>query len=59
MFNPFDDGYEQFKTQPDLLLVEVWRLAMAFADHDEAEAFVSGYQAARAKHDAYKAENQS
>jgi hypothetical protein len=56
MSHHFDDGYELFKKYPDLLLVEVWHWAGIGAD---AEEFVEGYKAARAKRDAFTEESQS
>lgn len=54
----FDAGYDLHQGLPDLLLAEVWRTACALTpDHNEARAFVEGYQAARKQREDAQAED--
>ncbi len=54
----FDQGYDQYKTKPDLKLIEVWRLACSLTDTmDGPYDFVEGYTAARKHRDEAQAEN--
>jgi hypothetical protein len=54
----FDQGYEQHKDAPDMLLAEVWRFACMFIDDQEnARAFVEGYTAARKQRDEHQKED--
>jgi hypothetical protein len=56
----FDRGYDQYKTAPDLMLIEVWRLAFTFTDNeDDTHAFVEGYLAARKHRDEARTEGAS
>lgn len=57
MTDPFDAGYELFRQEPELLLVEVWhRAPVAWSDADR-EAFVMGYIVMRRKRNEYDLEN--
>lgn len=53
--NAFDEGFDLFKREPELMLTEVWWRAHA-KDGDPQE-FVEGYKAARKQHDEYKTES--
>ena len=55
--NAFDRGYDQYKTTPDLMLIEVCRIACSL--NDDWHAFVEGYIAARKHHDEAQAESVS
>ena len=67
MTDAFDDGFNLFKSEPDLTLTEVWRMkpikvesfAEAKAARAEQEEFVAGYQAARRQHDAFLQEKRN
>ena len=48
----FDCGFDEYTAMPDLLLVEVWRVASTMtANRVDAHAYVEGYQAARRQRD--------
>lgn len=51
MTDPFEQGYELYKQEPDLLLIEVWRRALPFWSRDKQEAFLMGYIAMRRQRD--------
>ena len=44
----FDQGYDEYKDAPDLMLIEVWRRAFTAIGADMGvQDFVNGYIAAR------------
>jgi hypothetical protein len=58
MSDKFEIGYELYRQEPDLLLIEVYhRAPISWPDADR-EAFVMGYIAMRRKRDAYANEVQ-
>ena len=53
----FDDGYDLFKREPELMLVEVyWHAQARGYKKSEQNDYINGYRAARAKHDDYMRE---
>src|SRR5438045_9763720 len=63
MTDPFEQGYELSKQEPDLMLIEVWRRAPeGFSkgpawERADQEAFLMGYIAMRRQRDAREQES--
>src|SRR5262245_36578528 len=51
----FDFGFDLFKREPDLMLVEVWRRATSYTGNfGEQHEVVEGYREARRQRDEYR-----
>lgn len=59
MTDPFEQGYELFKQEPDLMLVEVWHRVPSDWSRADQEAFLMGYIAMRRKRDEYESETRN
>ena len=52
MTDAFNDGYDLFKREPELMLAEVyWRAQACGYNNSEQNDYINGYRAARARHD--------
>jgi hypothetical protein len=51
----YDQGYDLFRREPDLLLATVWNRAVALhRDTDYQHEFVDGYRSARRHFDGFR-----
>lgn len=51
MTDKFEEGYELYLRNPDLMLVEVWHCTLPTWSRSEQEDFVMGYIAMRRRRD--------
>jgi hypothetical protein len=55
MSNAYDQGYELFKLDPSLTLLEIWRhAARLYVDREQQDEFVSSYVASRMRKDEFE-----